>query len=85
MFFCYHMDQNDNLEHQTIHQIHALVASTVAVGQGAFQDEMQEKVNNCYKTQVNVRFCTNFCIHFFLLFSSKSNSPFAHYFTVVSF
>ena len=40
------MDQNDNLEHQTIHQIHALVASTVAVGQGAFQDEIQEKVNN---------------------------------------
>ena len=60
MFFYCHMDQNDNLEHQTIHQIHALAASTVAVGQGAFQGETQEKVNNCYKTQVNVQFYANF-------------------------
>ena len=66
------MDQNDNLEHQTIHQIHALAASTVAVGQGAFQDEIQEKVNNCYKTQEKCKILYQFLYPLFsIIFIQK--------------
>ena len=51
------MDQNDNLEHQTIHQIHVSMAEIVVDGQGALQDYIRfNKINIKY---VDIQYYVN--------------------------